>query len=634
MRNKTMTTLAAFAATAVFASACGSGGAIGSSAPDNTEVEVTTVENPLPDDSEGDATDSEPETGDDTDDAPAPSGDGHATADFLAPLDAQNSSGEITALVESLLGPTEDISGELSQLYPFPRVPTQSGAHIMEVAARTTFVDTDEAGTARVTTSTIVKVDGDRADIIGQYEAAFDSMGWNLDKTEEKNDISTGDPSTVLSFSKNGQDRGFEIMGVTVVSDTELGANQVRLRYSASDFLDADGALTNRFVGWHGQVPLHEGAERSAIQVDSTFGPGRTEIEIVTSYKVESFPTEDRDELIQLLVDKAAAEGLDATEVPSGITVERDNLDRLFISAGDGHAVRGEIKVLTPPFDGAKVIGEEKSDEPLPASDATADEIAAIVTDILGPTADVSSQMQRLGLFPDVPTPNGADIVNVRSGIENVISFGGNSDDFRAANSEVEMFIDGDYDDVNAFYDAQLAALGWTVDSNKTEKTDDGLSTVRRVGYEISQEPGEQITADLTVTDDVDDARTKVQLSYTEIVSKEDSGIERWQGWFGDSPFPDGGEVHSGGIGTSAIGSAAVFYRVEYRYPGKDLAEMIGQIESSFGGSTFAVADGEKLEAGENTKLVHPDFSNPNVWLWDSFKDGGRIELKAARRLE
>ncbi len=631
MKNKTMSTLAALFAAMMIASACGSGTSQLGSAPSDSSDTQDPVENPLPDDSDDADGDTAEGDEDSDDDAPASgSGDADVTAENLATIPADDSGSEIVALVDSLHGPTDDVTSVASQLYPFPQVPTQAGAHVMEVSANSSFSSSSGPGLSRVTTEVTVKVDGERPDVVEEFEAAFAPLGWVLDSTEEKSDPPTGQPGTFLSFTRD-KSLGYESMTVAVISDAELEAIRLRLRYSASEFPDPDGSIANRFNGWHGDVPLHDSAEPNFIQVGSTWGPGRTKVDLGSTYIAEGLPTEDDEELVQELVDKAADLGVDVEASTSGVKVERDGYENFYVAAGKSQSVRARVLVITPPFDGVKVVGEEKSEDPLPESGATADEIQAIVSDIYGPTADVSAQMQRIGAFPDIPTPNGADIVDLRSGVNNVISFSGNSEDFRAMSSEVEMFIDGEYDDVNAFYDAQLASLGWTEDSNKTEKTDDGLSTVRRVTYDVPEQEGKQINADLTITDDVDDARTKVNLSYAEIVPVADSGLERWASWFGDDPFPEGGELYSAGISTFGFGSSAVFYNVEYLYPDREPESMVSEVESSFGASKFILGDGETFEAGANTKLINPDFVNADLWIWDA-STGTRLELGAARR--
>lgn len=632
MKSKTMSTLAALLAAMMIASACGSGTSQLGSAPSDSSDTEAPVDNPLPDDSDDsddDTTDGDENAGDDSEPA-SDSGDAAVTAANLATLPTEDSGTEIIALIDSLHGPTDDVTSVASQLYPFPQVPTQAGAHVMEVSANSGFSSSNEPGLSRVTTEATVKVDGERPDVVEEYEAAFAPLGWVLDGTEEKTDPPTGQPGTFLSFTRD-DNLGYESMAVSVISDDELGALRLRLRYSASEFPDADGSIANRFHGWHGDIPLHDGVEPNFIQVGSSWGPGRTKVDLSSTYIAEGLPTEDKEELVQDLVDKAAGLGVEVEASASGIKVERDGYENFYIAAGKSQSVRAGALVITPPFDGVKVVGEEKSEDPLPNSGATADDIQAIVSDIYGPTADVSTQMQRIGAFPDIPTPNGADIVDLRSGVNNVISFSGNSDDFRAVSSEVEMFIDGEYDDVNAFYDAQLAGLGWTEDSNKTEKTDDGLSTVRRVTYEVPEQEGKQINADLTITDDVDDARTKVNLSYAEIVPVADSGLERWASWFGDDPFPEGGELYSAGISTFGFGNSAVFYNVEYVYPDRDPESMVSDVEASFGASDYILGDGEKFESGARAKLINPDFVNADLWIWPLTK-GTRLELGAARR--
>lgn len=628
MRNRTTTCMAALAAAAMLASACGSGASLGSAPSDGPVAVETSVEGAVDDVAGADTADGSDDTADEPAAAP---GDVSATADNLAPISAEDSSDEILALFDSIHGPTDDISAAVNTLSPFPQLPTPAGSHIISAS---TFLNTNrpEEAFVSITTETEVKVDGERADIVEQYEAAMAPLGWVLEDKEDRDFAPTGDPGTFLSFEKQDAGLGWERAGVGVVSGEDF--TFARLSYSASEFPDADNAIRDRLAGWHGQIPQHDGAVPWNINIGSDFGPGRTDVFFSSQYSVEELVNADKDETLQKLVDKAAAEGIEVEEISGGVIIERENFENFVVQAGSQHIVRGRAKIITPPFEGVAVVAEEKSNDPLPETDATADEIQAVVSEIFGPTEDVAAQMQRIGVFPDLPTPNGADITNFRAGVQNILTFSAASDNFKAANTEVEMFIDGEYDDVNAFYDAQAAALGWTQGDNKTEKTDDGLTTTRRVDYTGPEVDGNPTQAELVITDDVDEARTTVNISYSEIVPNSDPKIKRWQSWFGKSPFPDGGELETAGITTFAFfgDGKTFFYQAEFSYEDSTVEGMLDEIESAVAASDFIVADGETFGEREATKLISADFGSAEIQPLNRV-DEVRIELTATRSL-
>lgn len=556
-------------------------------------------------------------------------GSGPASIDNLAPLSAEDSGAELIALMESIHGPTDDISAEFSQLMPFPQVPTPAGAHIMEVGATPGGSASRTDTTTQVHTYGRVKVGGTPPEVVEEFEAGLAPLGWTLENsqaTEEFNSV----PAKLLEFETSDAGRGRETLSIKVIeSHEDFKFVVVELSYIASKFPDPDSSISLRFADWHGPLPLYDdAAKQRRNSVGSSFGPGRTELTMSAEYSVDELPKQD-DAMFAKLVDRFTAEGLEFRESGSSLSLDRDPFERFEVGTGRWQTVQASLKFETPPLDSATaVVGEEKSENALPTSDASADEIQSVVTEIHGPTVDVSTQMQRLGAFPNVPTPDGADVIGLTSGVQKVTG----NDDVRSSNGRVQMYINGEFDDVVTFYDAQLASLGWTEASSKTSTTDDGLSSERRSTYDLPKEEGEGTTFALTITDDVDKKRTRVDLVYSELVPTSNSGIERWQAWYGNGPFPDGGELISAGVTTFGWSGSGVFYSAEVLYPNRKHADMKGDIEAAIKASDYAIADGETLGEELKTKLVNPNFVNAEILLAEVYTAGDSIKLDASRQ--
>ncbi|MGF1597716.1 MAG: hypothetical protein ACFCVK_12430 [Acidimicrobiales bacterium] len=219
----------------------------------------------------------------------------------------------------------------------------------------------------------------------------------------------------------------------------------------------------------------------------------------------------------------------------------------------------------------AEVIGP-----PLEAG-STADEIRRAVEDALGPTADLSAQVNRFVAFPPLPTPGRTELVELRA-------------DVRAAedgatmlvSSEVTFTADGGIDELADLLSGELADLGWAP-----------AEAINALGF-----PGgyRQVYVGASGDYPIDDAelsiveagppsvsfpRSEVRLRIT-LVEPDDAAAlrARFEGWAGEIPLPEGGRVAGAGIQTSSVGRDSIHFFLDLIYDEVEAGEVADQLRS------------------------------------------------------
>ena len=613
-------------ATALLASACGGlagGGSVDGAGEGQVGSEIVADETPAPADAEPDG---------DPDGADAAAG-GETKIGGLEPLPADGYGEALQALVIDVHGPTDDVSAELNRLIHFPALPTPIGAHIIDLRAdaRPSPVEPD---TAALIVDTRFVADGSVDELVTFYEARLTADGWSLKETENDEDFE-GNPFTKLSFElPDDEFRRIENLSIEVTADPEFPKPVIEASYNHGYRPDPDGELAGRFDGWFDTVPLPAGGRHDSGRVQTTFGPGRTDLRVVSTVDYEGSGLADTSEegLRKEVTAAFEAAGTDFGEdVVGGLEVDDDSFDEMVVRTfiTETIEVSGRSKFGTVPFGGVAAPVVDQGTEPLPPF-ASREEIEAVINEIHGPTDDITTQMRRLGRFPDVPTPIGAEVIELTAILDEVVVIGG-TEDKMAAIGVVEMWVDGDIDDVVAFYETTFAGMGWTPTGDNASTEDDGQTKVRKIDFDIPGiDAGSGNAFELTVTDDIDEARTRVKLDYTEFIAIDDADIDRWLGWQGDVPLPPGAEIESIGVSTNGFFGQAIFYLIDYDYPGRSEAELVDEIGRLMATSDYRFDPDDDSEI--RLEMTHAFFERASFSFLD-LSDRAQVGFQAVRPL-
>ncbi|MCP5034463.1 MAG: hypothetical protein GY939_21900 [Actinomycetia bacterium] len=242
-------------------------------------------------------------------------------------------------------------------------------------------------------------------------------------------------------------------------------------------------------------------------------------------------------------------------------------------SAGAGRAgqpvLRSEVAFPAGPTSSQAVevaewVVDDPIGEPLLAL-STAEQIKAAVEEAHGRTNDVAGEMNRFVAFPAVPTPDRAELTELRADVRTTVD--GN---YHSITSEITLTAAESVEVIIELYQSSASELGW-IPSSQTEQMVDGMLATQ-LTFEI---PGSKYQLDdfeLQVRPQGPaDIRTEVRLRHVELAEISDGTVlDRFVGWAAGLPLPTGGQITGAGIQTSSVGRNSLHYSLAIAY--EDLA--------------------------------------------------------------
>ena len=545
------------------------------------------------------------------------------------PLPAGASLEQVLALVQDLHGPTSDISAQMNRLVRYPELPTPAGAHIAGIYARGVPAFQNE-GRFEMWSEADFYADGTVDDLVVFYETQLPPLGWS--STKKANDTRfDGSPITVLEFEMpSSTGSRTETLEVTIVEDADLPELLVETRFIGGE--TDDRSFIDGMSGWFDPSLVPDNGSITSIVLATTAGEGRTDVTIDNQFRYESGETGP--ELLSDVEERGAASGFEIAETSRTDAVELvvPATERFYLSVYEATdystvTVEADSKFVNEELETADVVAVDKPTDPVPDF-ATVDQIETVVNEIHGPTADISAQMNRLTPFPPVPTPIGSSVLDLTASIDQVIG----SDEVLSHFGAVTFEVQGTKDDTLLFFDAQIAALGWTESSRSDETEDDGLTSRTTVEYDIPDaNAGSRPPFKLVVIDDVDKADVIVEWTYYEFISKNQALTERWLGWQGETPLPDGGELTSVTVSSDGIFGQAMFFSVEYDYEAVEEADLRSQVEGLVAGSDYGEDEPGVVES--RLYLTHPVFTDAYIGFFGLGSGATRVDLSTQRPL-
>jgi hypothetical protein len=245
---------------------------------------------------------------------------------------------------------------------------------------------------------------------------------------------------------------------------------------------------------------------------------------------------------------------------------------------------------------------------------SSAELIREAIEDAHGPTDDVAGQMNRFVTFPDLPTPAGTEIIELRADLRDTLD-----GQWILVTAEVTVQADGTVDDLVTFYESELTPFGW-LQTPATEHAE-GPGRLRRLGFAIPDSSYEldDVTVELMALPDGAagaGARSQVRLRYVALLPIDDQAPrERLAGWAADLPLPEGGAVTGAGIQTTSIGRHSLHYSLALRYDGADPETVAAQVRSLLPTEQFAIDPqpvyGDKLDNW--VYLTSPSFADSRI---------------------
>lgn len=553
------------------------------------------------------APDDDADTDTDTDGTGEEESDGGAELGeySLDPVPDTNSGEAVAALVEEIHGSTDDLSREVNRLTRFPRIPTPAGANLFEVEISTGKIFGDDRTSHSVTLE--VSVADQPQQVQAAFEEALTGDGWSLDSTEF-------DPESRIEESHERRTFSRPIDGGTpeslTVTSIETDAADLVLSYRVTV---VDEALHGRFQGIPGDgAPVPAGAEFLGSFIATSYGPGETGLAVLTEHDYEDAP-DPSVEGILAEIEALAAEGPYPVEFASvsGVDLTVDGYDLFQVSPFNGLVkVKGERTFPTPePGEtSTPVAAPDQSADPL-ADGAGPEAFAALLADIHGPTSDVSAQMQRLGPFPQLPTPRQASILNV----ESTLSVDLEGRDVVVVQGAVELAVAGQFDEVDTFYQAQLVASGWVL--ARTDEGGDDPEVAKVTHSYTNPDVVGSIGAPLEVeiVDDPANADVQVTIDYNEFVPADQADWGPWSGWVGDAPIPDGGERVLMGVNSFRWDGDAASLLTYHVYPGLERDEVLPAVEAASPGTDYTRNPDLDRTGFGDLDYTHPSFERVGI---------------------
>lgn len=621
------------AVSALLATACGGGSNESALDPevDSGEATAETAASPT---TAAATTDETEETGDSV---PAV----EPTSFELDPLVDDDLGASLWASMIDAHGMTNDLAGEINRVAEFPAIPTPSdGAFIVELGTESESSlrnRPEDTATVRQTVRVFFLVSGSTDDALTFYETSLAPLGWSREGIEQGatvNDV----PFTEVSLVSTDEAReGTLQLTILDLRNEEYGAPtgvQIRL----VDRTNPRNELLARMGQW-GEELVPDGALLVEAGGGSSFSNILPESQMSVSAEYNHSLT--KEEIVAHVEQVAAAKGVETEPTDLGVTIlagpaskiDVKIYDQYFEMVSFNNVIVMELANVdltegavadTP--DSAANVGSlqlAEASDPVPDS-ATPDQIEAVVNDIHGPIDDLASAMARLGRFPLVPTPDGAEVYNFQFQIGQIV----NAEELLAVTNFITLEVpEASVDDVAVFYDTQLSAAGWTrTGTEEKDSTDEGEKYLTQT-YSIGElEAGIREPLSIAINNEVA-GMTRVTITYNEWVDSSDINVDRWLGWQGDTPLPDGGRLSRLGV-RSTPGEMALFYGNVYDEVDRDTIR--ADVEALVPGSDYSIVAAESNEF--QLGLSHPDFDSGSF----SFVSAPtrQLELEMVRSLE
>jgi hypothetical protein len=247
--------------------------------------------------------------------------------------------------------------------------------------------------------------------------------------------------------------------------------------------------------------------------------------------------------------------------------------------------------------------------EPLPAR-STAEQIKAAVEQAHGRTNDVAGEMARFVAFPAVPTPERAELVDLRADVRTT-----SNGVYYSVTSEVTFAADGTVDEILDLYQSSASELGWTPLDQNDQLVDGVLlhqltfkipdSAYERADFELQVRPEGQSTS-----------RSEIWLRYVDLIEITDGSVyDRFVGWASGLPLPAGGEITGAGIQTSSVGRKSLHYSLAMTYDGQTPEDLAETLRGSLPTPSFEIEP--RIKVGDDTDnwvyLASPFFLDARV---------------------
>ncbi len=530
------------------------------------------------------------------------------------PIPATNSGAAVAALVEDIHGPTNDLGRDLNRLSNFPTVPTPAGTVINEIAVSTGKIFGDDRAAHNF--SVEATVGEEQQSVQDAFEEQLVSDGWSLESTDFDPDRLIEESHERRTYRRpiEGGDSAEATMIVTTIETEPVGLN---LEFRGA-FVDDD--LHLRFQGLPGDdAPIPDGGELRSTFVSTTYGPGLTTLGTITEFHYDNAGSPSAESLLGQIEDKAAAGPYEVEFVQtSRVQLVVDGYERFDVTSIDSGVKVGTERTFSTPDPGAAGAQLAAPDQATTAleSGASPEQFEALLANIHGPTDDASAQMQRLGPFPDLPTPLAAEILNVNSGLSVADEPG-----LVLVEGSVEMAVAGEFDEVNTFYQAQVVAAGWEL--TRTEEGSDNPEVAKVEHSYTNPDVIDSVGAPLSieVVDEPANARVQVVIEYNEFVPAAEADWDRWSGWSGDAPIPDGGDLVSMSVSSFRWqGDAASLFSL-HAYPDLERDDVLPAVEEVSGASDYTRNPDLDRTGGGDLDYTHPYFTrvgaSVSVWRGD-----------------
>ena len=218
--------------------------------------------------------------------------------------------------------------------------------------------------------------------------------------------------------------------------------------------------------------------------------------------------------------------------------------------------------------------GLDESEESLdPVTDrAEVSQLRAAIRDILGPTTDVSAQVNRLVPYPDIPTPAGAHLRDLGSDLRS------NDDDTLMVDTDADFYADGSVDDLVVFYQTQLPPLDWNLVNTSTD-TDFRDNPITVMDFEMAgDDEFRPTTLTVTLVESVTLTKILVMTNYR-ANDADRSHLDTFAGWYDLDLLPENGELVDASVSTRAQDiTTAIALRSHFDYPDREGEEIIAEL--------------------------------------------------------
>lgn len=281
-----------------------------------------------------------------------------------------------------------------------------------------------------------------------------------------------------------------------------------------------------------------------------------------------------------------------------------------------------ETTTTTVDFDRPVLQG----DDPL-AADAGPGEVAAMVDDIRGQTADVDAQVRRLAPFPDLAGPPVAQILDL------AIALAPETDDGYPAAARVRYRVPDRGADVAQAIGDELRSLGWFTADGTNDTTPDGATwdLVFRIPGRAAE------TVELRAVVEELPGVTIVDLEYVVVAADEDmlpveeeaaTHLDRLAAWTDDLPLPRAASLTEVGIETAPEeGSLSA----RFQLPAEDEADAVAAVLRSIGAQGYQLRGGVTDEAPTSGPLELVDEDGSEVLItFRAAGEPGSIEVEAS----